>query len=446
MTMSGSVSAVMSLKRSKSSEIISAMKKSISSHLLQDLHCSDSTRKLFDLPIDCLSVVFLYLSADDFCRVTCTNRYSYFAGEKHMNTILQQRWEVYCLARWGLAMGSLEIPKECRLRLLYPYMRPLPVSMNTFGIEGFRDVIDEDNLKIVQDGMVFNVLFTGRVGESNRSVQSTIPFPAVNLNQQMHKSVFEYLYHYLCTILLFLQELHLIYEQSIVNSRSRNSSSSSSNSSSNNGRNALQLKSLNCQDNKHCTPFLYYSMGGRVFTCITPRAISYYEVRVKQGNSVSSSNNNNNNNDIATDCVAVGLSSCDFESHTRLPGWDYNSYGYHGDDGAIYHGKGHKLSSYGPAFTVGDIVGCGLNHRERSIFFTLNGVFLGTAFQSVKPGIELYPTVGIDMTNGSVDFNFGCSTPFVFDLMEYIELDEDKEHKERSAQFLMPLVASLKVK
>lgn len=44
-------------------------------------------------------------------------------------------------------------------------------------------------------------------------------------------------------------------------------------------------------------------------------------------------------------------------------------------------------------------------------------------------GLELYPTVGIDMANGSVEFNFGNSLPFLFDLLSFIQSDEEKSRK-----------------
>ena len=118
---------------------------------------------------------------------------------------------------------------------------------------------------------------------------------------------------------------------------------------------------------------------------------------------------------ILPEVVAVGLSSSRFLSNHRLPGWDSESYGYHGDDGNIFHGHGRQIAAYGPKFSVGDTVGCGINYRTKSIFFTLNGKFLGNAFDGVIG--DWYPTVGID-SNCDVTFNFG-RVPFQFDLLRY---------------------------
>ena len=116
------------------------------------------------------------------------------------------------------------------------------------------------------------------------------------------------------------------------------------------------------------------------------------------------------------DCVAIGLSSLPFRQRSRMPGWDEYSFGYHGDDGGLFHGHGDMLRRYGPRFGPGDNVGCGLEYSTRRIFFTKNGEFLGWAFEKIdKAMIErgLYPTVGVD-TESPIHVNFG-QVPFTFD-------------------------------
>jgi len=129
------------------------------------------------------------------------------------------------------------------------------------------------------------------------------------------------------------------------------------------------------------------------------------------------------------ECVAIGLSTKHFSPTNKMPGWDMESYGYHGDDGGIFHGQGDMLSPYGPAFGPGDTVGCGLEYFSRRIFFVKNGIFLGYAFDNDVGGgggggggglgkdvVEsgLYPTVGVD-TDCPIFTNFG-EHPFKFDL------------------------------
>ena len=61
---------------------------------------------------------------------------------------------------------------------------------------------------------------------------------------------------------------------------------------------------------------------------------------------------------------------------TRLPGWEPESYAYHGDDGHSYCSQSSG-KAYGPPFTAGDVIGCGVNFRTGSAFFTKNGDHLG---------------------------------------------------------------------
>ncbi len=120
------------------------------------------------------------------------------------------------------------------------------------------------------------------------------------------------------------------------------------------------------------------------------------------------------------ECVAIGLSTLSFNPRSRMPGWDEHSFGYHGDDGGIFHGHGDMLRRYGPSFGPGDTVGCGLDYSTRKVFFVKNGEFLGWAFENVDEEMldrGLYPTVGVD-TECPVHVNFG-KLPFKFDLKEF---------------------------
>ena len=65
-----------------------------------------------------------------------------------------------------------------------------------------------------------------------------------------------------------------------------------------------------------------------------------------------------------------------------IPGWEIDSYGYHARDGRSFLASGLG-ESYGPTFTTGDIVGCGLNLIDSTCFFTSNGVYLGIAFRDL---------------------------------------------------------------
>ncbi len=109
--------------------------------------------------------------------------------------------------------------------------------------------------------------------------------------------------------------------------------------------------------------------------------------------------------------MGVGLSAQGVNMN-RLPGWDKHSYGYHGDDGHSFCSSGTG-QAYGPTFTTGDVIGCGINLVDGSCFYTKNGHNLGTAFTDL-PG-QLYPTVGLQTPGEVVDANFG-QEPFLFDI------------------------------
>ncbi|CAI7655083.1 unnamed protein product [Penicillium pancosmium] len=165
--------------------------------------------------------------------------------------------------------------------------------------------------------------------------------------------------------------------------------------------------------------------------------IYYFEIKIESkpkegvsGNGSGSNSNTNNNTssssssgasgirtDLGSCCrmVAIGLSSPK-ASIERLPGWETESWAYHGDDGKSFFGESQGQGrSYGPTYGVGDTVGCGVNFSTRSAFFTKNGVFLGTAFSGL-PEISLFPSVGMKRQPPvCLRTNFG-QEPFVFDI------------------------------
>ena len=115
--------------------------------------------------------------------------------------------------------------------------------------------------------------------------------------------------------------------------------------------------------------------------------------------------------------MGMGLAAIDVNM-SRLPGWDKNSYGYHGDDGHSFCSSGTGVP-YGPTFTTGDIIGCGYNLVENNCFYTKNGMNLGIAFSNL-PCIPLFPTVGLQTPGEEVEANFGMK-PFIYDIEDDIK-------------------------
>ncbi|KAG1656322.1 hypothetical protein FOA52_006653 [Chlamydomonas sp. UWO 241] len=109
--------------------------------------------------------------------------------------------------------------------------------------------------------------------------------------------------------------------------------------------------------------------------------------------------------------VAIGYSPREF-TLSKQPGWEPNSYGYHGDDGKKFGGNG-KGEDYGPKFGKGDTVGAAYSLSTQEIFFTKNGVKLRTAFRRIRG--ELFPTLGLHSKGEVVRVNFG-QAPFKYDI------------------------------
>ncbi|KAJ6780277.1 hypothetical protein PWT90_08465 [Aphanocladium album] len=110
--------------------------------------------------------------------------------------------------------------------------------------------------------------------------------------------------------------------------------------------------------------------------------------------------------------VAIGFSSR-AASTARPVGWEPESWGYHADDGRCFSGQ-NIGRPFGPTFSVGDVIGCGVNFRDRTAFYTKNGIKIGVAFQDVAKG-RLYPSVSMKKAGEHVLVNFG-QTPFVYNI------------------------------
>ena len=86
--------------------------------------------------------------------------------------------------------------------------------------------------------------------------------------------------------------------------------------------------------------------------------------------------------------------SCEGVRLNRLPGWEKNSWGYHGDDGNSFASE-REGTPFGPRFTstqvfqavnpppltspfsATDVIGCGIDFSVNKAFYTKNRIFLG---------------------------------------------------------------------
>ncbi|CAG8443072.1 6107_t:CDS:2 [Diversispora eburnea] len=110
-------------------------------------------------------------------------------------------------------------------------------------------------------------------------------------------------------------------------------------------------------------------------------------------------------------CIGIGLTK----------GWEPESIGYHGDDGLLYlySGSGRK---YGPLYDTGDIVGCGINYFDKTVFFTKNGINLGVACNGLFYDGEVYPIVGMISPREVIKANFG-QMPFKYNITMHAKIN-----------------------
>jgi hypothetical protein len=314
---------------------------------------------------DCLRLMSEYLTVHEFRNFCSTSK------EIRHRFSLQSLWRTLCFRKWNWKGNIFLIPKDFDGQALYASASPICHQI----------LLPDDSgrIKITSDDLMIE--YNGTIGESNQSVRTSQHFPPLHPHDVERESLTSWairMVNYLVCGCKSSQPILSSYPQS------------------------------------HRFFFTPYCDSLQHSYHIEPRQVAYYEITILASSSPALPSLFNDD-----DCIAIGLSTEAFSLVKLMPGWDASSYGYHSDDGAIFHGRGSPYSSYGPRFGVGDVVGCGLRYDTSEIFFTLNGKHLGTAFENIAG--RLYPTVGLD-ARVKVNFNFGLS-PFRFPLQEL-----SKEH------------------
>ena len=113
--------------------------------------------------------------------------------------------------------------------------------------------------------------------------------------------------------------------------------------------------------------------------------------------------------------IGIGLSSGN-STINAMPGWEKETIGYHGDDGRLYN-ENSKGKRFGPTFGLTDVIGCGVDFNEKTVFFTKNGELVGIVSKKLA-NHTWYPTIGIRAWKAVVKINFG-QEPFKFNIANY---------------------------
>jgi hypothetical protein len=112
----------------------------------------------------------------------------------------------------------------------------------------------------------------------------------------------------------------------------------------------------------------------------------------------------------AGDNFMFGIATADM-SLTDYPGQDANGWGYYGNNGNKFHNG--SSSSYGDAYTNGDVIGVVLDMDAGTLSFYKNGASQGQAFSSISGTV--FPAFADGSSSQSIEYsvNFG-QQPFVY--------------------------------
>ena len=97
--------------------------------------------------------------------------------------------------------------------------------------------------------------------------------------------------------------------------------------------------------------------------------------------------------------VGIGVGAHDNTLH-GMPGWTARSFGYHSDDGKLFHQSGVGLR-FGPTCIKGDIMGCGIDYDGLAstgyvrLWFTKNSTVVGAPVRAKVPPKGFHSLIGM---------------------------------------------------
>eukprot|EP01031_Cornospumella_fuschlensis_P039615 gene39615-48228_t len=380
---------------------------------------SHTSSMYLKLSLDMVFVILSFLTAEELAVfTTCVHKLDTPNCPTHPS--LTRLWHAHLSRKWQFVLSdsfSEFLKLSTRdLRKIYPYARAAMGGGVVWG-KGVARIKGAEG----EGHGEWLVEYRGRVGEGNRSVRTVLPFPAWEGREGWARSGAD-VFATCCS--LMLREMSSLLKAA----------------------NGFSGNTVRTNAPLFSSPFVYLTAQKQRSVFVQPRSVHYYEIKIlplppaPAGSppSLPPRLAHHSHSDLtaipsanpALPCVAIGLCTGDFQYTKRMPGWDGGDeggegWGYHGDDGKVFHKSG-KGVSYAPPFGLHDVVGCGVCLDTREIFFTLNGVFMGVAFDSEHlpppplPLPALYPIVGVD-ANVRVQFNFGLDKPFLFDFKAFLE-------------------------
>ncbi len=107
----------------------------------------------------------------------------------------------------------------------------------------------------------------------------------------------------------------------------------------------------------------FTTLAGNIAIPITYPHVYYFELQIVELD--------------ASGVVSIGLAPAE-KPLEGLPGWKNGSFGFHSDDGRVYYEDFQSGIMCSTPFGRGSTVGCGWDMRSKELFFTVNGMSLGT--------------------------------------------------------------------
>jgi len=113
--------------------------------------------------------------------------------------------------------------------------------------------------------------------------------------------------------------------------------------------------------------------------------------------------------------------------------WANGSYRYQANAKKTSFVNGsRKQQDYGTAFRAKNVVGCGYNKEEKSIFFTRDGIDQGVAFPNIVLSGKILPSIGVSK-GVVVSINFG-QKPFAFKSVVEGETEQEREKRKKKEE------------